>query len=199
MLIGAVGVGLEDRARAGTVEDGRYAGGGVVARVGIERHPGWPDGDAEDLAGVSLDRAHQPARLRQRPQRLGKQDSSALNRDARRHRGGTLDQLDQRALDRGAVLLRNDAAVDTKRDAIGNDVGIDAARNQADRDLRRADAAPGAHDSRQSPTLAVDRGEDRHARLERIDARGRHRGMRLAAAYGHLEMEDAVVRHGDGV
>ncbi len=63
-LVGAVRVGLLDRAWAGAVEDDRHAGGGVVPGVGVERHAGRRDRLAHDPPGLPADHLDAGARCR---------------------------------------------------------------------------------------------------------------------------------------
>ncbi len=84
-------------------------------------------------------------------------------------------------------------------DAVGHDVGVDAAADQPDRQLRAADPLDLRAALRQARAPGVQRGQDRGRRLQRVDAGRRHRGVRRAADHLDLQMQAAVMRVDDGV
>ena len=113
---------------------------------------------------------------------------------------GALDQRDQRLLDLGAVLLRDQPAVEPH-----------ARRGPAPRWCRMppeisptvslGEPMPGDFDFvfAQPFALLVERGEDAGRGFERVGAAFGHRGMRLPALHRDFEMQHAVVRGDDRV
>jgi hypothetical protein len=139
VLVGAVGVGVQDRARTGAIEHGRDAARCIVARVGIERHAGFLDRNAENFLGVALQRRDETLGALHRLERLGEHDALRFDADALAL-AGFHDERDQALLNLGGVLLRDHAPVEAEGDAIGHHIGVDAAGDQSDIELGRTDA-----------------------------------------------------------
>ncbi len=97
VLVGALGVRLEHRARAGAVDRGRHARLAVQAHVGVERRPRGRDRFAEHRLAVALQRLDQRPIAGQRLQRVGEQQPLDVDLDARdRGRGLGDDRADRR-------------------------------------------------------------------------------------------------------
>ncbi len=194
-----MGVGFLDRMGARAVEDDRNPGLCVVARVGIERHAGSRDRLAHDTARVPAKRLRQLRPGGRRGQRLGEQDTPDrdLGVGVERRRPG--DHRAQLGLDRGRIFFRDHAPVEAEDDAIRHDVGVDPARDEANRHLRRADARNRGGPRLKPAAPAVEGAEDRIRRFERVDPGRGPGGMRRAAKDLDLEMQTAVVGVDDGV
>ena len=125
--------------------------------------------------------AHDPARLpaqdlgqlrsgRGRRQRLGEQDALDLDLGGGMERRRQGDDRAQFRFDLGRIFLRHNAPVEAEDHAIRHHIGVDPARYETDRHLRRA--YPGY---RRGPRLKADppvikSGQDRVRRFERVDA-----------------------------
>ena len=109
------------------------------------------------------------------------------------------DALPQLALHRFRIFLRDNAAIQAEHHAVGHDVGIDAAGDQADGELRRADAGDPGHGLRKLAAMTVELRQNTGRRLQRIGARLRDRSVRRPSRYLDLEMQAAVVGRHDAV
>ena len=171
-----------------------------MARVGVERHAGGDDRLAHDAARVAAERLGQLRARRRRRQRLGEQD--ALDRDfglrmeRRRARRSRARSSASTSAGFSSGIMRRSSRND---DAIGHDVGVDPARDEPDRHLRRADAGNRRGPRRKAAAPAVEGGEDRVRRFERVDAGERTGGVGRAAEHLDLEVQAAVVGVDDRV
>ncbi|TKW55293.1 hypothetical protein CTA1_1148 [Colletotrichum tanaceti] len=201
-LIGPLGVGLQNRPRAGAVDDTGDARLGVQPHVGVERRAHGRDRPAKDLFAVRLDRLHQRLVAGKRAHRVREQQTADVHRDAG-HRGsgggggGVGDGPADLGFDLGRVLLGDHAAVELEGHLAGHDVGVGAALDAADVEVGVGDALhPRAH-----PAVArvegVQRVEDSDGALQRVDPGVRDGGVGLAPAHRDLHLQAPVVGRDD--
>jgi hypothetical protein len=127
-------VRFQDGARAGAVEHDRDAVRCVMAGIGVERHALDRHVDTKHRLGVVTDRGADGLPSGLRRERRRKQQPLDVELDLAEGLCGGGDPLAQIGLDRGRVLLRNDAAVEPEADTVWNDVGGEATLDRADAD-----------------------------------------------------------------
>lgn len=104
------------------------------------------------------------------------------------------DQRGQLVFCLNAILFRDEPLVDTEGHVVRNNFRVDTAADQAHIQRGRADAGHLRPQSCQFRAVRVERLQDAHCGLQRIDASVRHGGVRLPAVHLDLEVQTAVVR-----
>jgi hypothetical protein len=197
VFVGALGVRFEHRARPGAVDRGRHAGFTVQADVGIERAARGGDQLTEHRFTVFLQRFDERLVAGHRLQRVREQQALDLDRDA----GAACRRLRDHAADRRfhfhRVLFRDHAAVEPQRDLAGHDVGVGAAFDAADVEVRVGDAGDLRGDLLVQRVLVVQRVQYRDRALQGIDAGVGNRGMGHLSMHRHFHLQAAVVRGDD--
>ena len=100
---------------------------------------------------------------------------------------------DQFRLDLGRVLLGNEAAVQAEGDAVGHDVGVDAAGYEANHQSRAGDARDGGSSLGVRGAGAVEVGQDCRRRLQRVAAGVRRGSVRRGPTYFDLKVKATIV------
>ena len=194
MLIGALGVALKHRAWPGAINGGGDAVGAEQPHIGVERRARGRDSLTKHRLAVALQRLHQLGVAGLRFERLGQQQTLDLDPDAGvagRSLGNDTTQL---GLDLGRVLLGDHAAVQLDQHLARHHVGVAAALDAADVQVRVADAGQLGRDRLVTLILRVQRVEDHHRALQRIDPGLGDGGVGLLAVDGDGELQAAVVR-----
>ena len=91
MLVGAVGIGIENGARAGAIEYSRNAGHAVMPRIGVKRYALHIDLGIQLALSEARQRLDQFLDALNRLQRIGQNNALALDANALGP-AGTLDQ-----------------------------------------------------------------------------------------------------------
>jgi hypothetical protein len=150
-------------------------------------------GSPNSSPAVLLDRIDQRLVACQRLHRIGQQQALDVHRDAGAFCGRIGDHLADRRLDLDRVLFGDHAAVQLEHHLAGHDVGVGAAFDAADVEVGVRDALDLRGDLLVERVLRVERVEDLHRALQRIDAGGRNGGVRHLAVHRHFHLQAAVV------
>jgi hypothetical protein len=129
--------------------------------------------------------------------RLREQQTPDLDVDAGHRCGRFADDATHVRFDVGGVLFGDHPAVELQHDLAGNDVGVRAAFDSSDVEIRVRDAQHLRRDRLVLAILRVQRVEDRDSALQRVDAGIRNRRVRHLAVHRHFELQAAVVRDDD--
>ena len=140
MLVGALGVGFEYAARSGAVDHNRDAVSAVESRVRVQRATRDRYRLAEHDLAVPLQRTDQGSIGRKRFQGLREQQPANLDANAEDLRRRFVDHPAHVGLDIRRRLLRDHPPVELQHDLAGNDVGVRAALDATDVEVRVRDA-----------------------------------------------------------
>src|SRR5436305_1482688 len=123
--------------------------------------------------------------------------------DCRRRAGkfayGCFDHPAKLGLDLPRIFFGDDAPVEAQRDAVRHDIRVDATLDQADGELRAADACRGGEGLAETLARGIKRREHLIRCFQRVDAGERHRSMSRATLDLDLEMEATVMCGHDGI
>ena len=170
-----------------------------MAGVGVDRHAAGGQREAERFRAAPRDRVDE------RPLRVGRHEGQreqhATDVDAKAFPAlrELRDVRAQRRFHVGRILLGDDAPVQPERDAIRNDVRVDAAFDQADDERRMRDAGHARADRRVRRAERIEAGQDAVRGLQRVDAALRLGRVARTSAHVDFEMQAAVVRRRDRV
>ena len=165
-----------------------------MAGIGVERHAGHRHVDPQNFLGVAPDRRRKPLPAGLRNERQRQQLLAHLDLDSA---DAAPAAAAMRARKSASTLPASSSGIMRRsiRNTTWSGTTLVLMPPLISPTLSVGDTMPGTRErvARKLGAMRIERGQDRGRRLQRVRAGFRHRGMRLLAGDGDLEMQAAIV------